>query len=222
MINKIPLTSGVARAQNFSVSQLNYKSDLKNAKVSVADDGNHSPVISVADIGRENNLPTTSVARALQKETNTDNSTYNEDADERRYNYMRAQMRKKKVEEQKKAEKTAVSKPTAFVNPQTAMKIRSGGGFRVAGVLGLKRHLYQMVRQNPAHFKNISAADRQYFIDTLRPHASAVRVGTGINRLARKEMRYKFLSDYRKGKISKADYDDFKRMVNSLPHQGKD
>jgi hypothetical protein len=57
-----PLSGSVGRAQNFSVSRLNYRKDIDNAKVSV------------------NQL--------LNKKPNADNSLYAADADDKRYAYV--------------------------------------------------------------------------------------------------------------------------------------
>jgi len=49
-------------------------------------------------------------------------------------------------------------------------------------------------------------------------HAKKVQAGTGFGRNIKVKMKGQVERDRQKGIVSKADADDFKKMINELPH----
>lgn len=169
----------VPRAQNFSVSKLNYQKDIDKAKVSV------------------NQL--------LSKKPDAE-GLYDAEADDRRYEYVRrlAMANRRKKEE-------AAAKSIYDTGAKT------GGLYKTAGVIGLRRQLIRMRYDKPGTFKNLSSADRKYFEDLTKKYLQGVNAGVGIGRHARRSLKQQILRDRRAGKINIEDEKDFNRMIDKLP-----
>lgn len=219
-------TSG--RAQDLSVSDLNYKKDIKNAKISIGDvTGEHTKAVTSISHAGENggSKAVTSVAH-IGEQLDEDNEMYAKGADDRRYAYIRRLVTERKAKEAAQETKEKASVSTVEKSPfqpshgqqYAKLKVKTGRGLRVTGITSLHRQLYKMWKQNPESFKNISAEDRKYYEKLVTQHAKAVTIGKGFGRLVRKNMKSQVERDRQAGRISYADSQDFKRMIDNLPH----
>ena len=184
------MAAGSARAQNFSVSKLNYKKDIANAKVSM-------------------NQITSKSRPALSSITHINDpvkNLYDQDADDRRYDHVRglamANRQKREAEASGSVYDTGV---------------KTGGLFKTTGVTGLRRQLIRMRYGKPGAFKNIDSKDRKYFEDLTKKYVKGVSAGTGIGHHARRAMKQQILQDQRKGVIHVEDAKDFYNMIDNLP-----
>lgn len=186
------LTTNVGRAQNFSISKLNYKKDIDNAKV------------SVGQLARNNRPAVTSVGHI--NEQLKPNSIYDADADDRRYNYVRglamANRQKREAAEAGSVYETG---------------IKTGALYKTTGVTGLRRQLIRMRYEKPGAFRNLSSKDRKYFEDLTEKYVKGVSAGVGISHHARRAMKQQILRDRRKGVVNVEDAKDFYNMIDKLP-----
>lgn len=195
-LNPKNLNTGAGRAQNFSVSKLNYRKDIDNAKVSMNQiSGRQSGATSsVAHIGE------------FKKTNPVCGSNYDAEADDKRYEYVRrlamANRRKREAAEAASIYDTGV---------------KTGALFKTTGVLGLRRGLIRARYQHPAAFKNLSSKDRQYFEDLIKKYVKGVPTGAGIGHHARRAMKQHILRDRRQGKVNVEDAKDFYNMIDALP-----
>ncbi len=212
-------SSGIARAQNFSISKLNQKKDLDNAKVSMNQlvHPSSKATTSVSRVGNDELSPTTSVAHLGDKNATAVEGLYNEEANETRYHYgQRLAMQKRANEKAKEIAKLAEA---ASGGVYEKMNVKTGSGFRMdRSVTSFRRQFYRLRKLNPVAFKNISDKDQKYFFDLVKPYVKGVGVGKPISRQARREMKYKMEMDRRKGIVSKADVDDLGNLISNLPH----
>lgn len=212
-----PPTTSATHAQNFSVSQLNYKKDIQNAKVSINQITQplSQATTSITHVGQHNPTTTTSVAHVGESQVLADEVSQQE-ADDRRYAFFQRRLMAKKHAEELAKIKIEAEANSGSYTEKIVGNIKTGSGFKTTGVMGAKRQLHHMVKHNPEKYKNLSTGDQKYFLETVKPYAKAVGAGKGFNRYQRRAMKYKFLRDYRSGKISKADYDDFRGLTDNL------
>jgi len=210
------ISPGISKhAQNFSVSKLQQKRDRENAKVSmdraIRGDSNFFPTTSVSHIQGNSTPASSSVFHAgTSRRSIYDEEEYDEVRDRLRYAHIRGMMKEKQAEEAAARQQPVPSKYDVGV--------KTGGGFRVKGRMGVKRRLEKMRKYKPATYKNISNKDIKYFEDLIKPHTKAVSRGTGIGRISRRDMKLKVERDRRKGIVSWEDAKDMKKMVDNLPH----
>lgn len=214
----LPVSSGAvsggisSRAQNFSVSKLQQNKDRENAKVSL----NQVMRAKTGDNTRSASSPAiTSIAhlgQAVQSAGGNDGST-DEARDRLRWQHIRQLMRAKKATEEATARQTPPSKYQV-----AGMGTGSAFSRHTPAARSAERMLYKKVKQERATLKNISAKDRKYFIDLAAGHAKKVQAGAGFGRNIRVKMKGQVERDRQKGVVSKADADDFKKMINELPH----
>ncbi len=137
-----------------------------------------------------------------------------EQRDTLRYNNIR-RMVKARIDKEK-MDGGELSKPGQVVKK---VGFSAGKLKRMSGVRGMRLKLRRMVIKNPETYKNLSAKDREYFLDLVHSHAQKLRTGGSFNRPIRKSMKRKVQEDWKKNAIiSKQDAQDFKRMINELPH----
>lgn len=206
-----------ARAQNFSVSRLNYRKDIDNAKVSI-DQINSKQAGATSSISRVIGANKTAVsANGLARgQASADDEKYNEEADEKRYEYVRrlamAKRHKKELEEAKVL--ANAEKPGKY-----EVGIQTGVGFGRKFQAGLDRKFFRTTqKQSRASFKHLDKSDRKYFLDLVEEHAKKVRVGTGFGKKVRKSMKMRIERDRRKGTVSWEDAKDMKKFTDNLPH----
>ncbi len=209
-----PTSLGASRVQNLSVTSLQQKKDIENAKVSVNSVLRDEPTTSVTHMGKQAAGATTSISRLNKaKFSVADEDYYDEQAEEKRWNYIRQLVAAHKDKEVKQTKTKASSRVSPY-----DVGIKTGGGFRTSTRLGIRRKFNLLKRQAPSTYKNLSKNDIQYFEDLVKPHAKAVYRGTNFNRLARKKMKSQVEQDRRKGVISFEDAKDMKKLVDNLPH----
>ncbi len=196
-------------AQNFSVSQLNTRKDIDEAKVSITEVGdNKKATTSVSRVNDYISKPTDSVAHLGENVPQNQVTNFDQnEADDKRYEYVRRLAVERRKEREAAEEKSVYD-----------LGVRTGVGFRTKGSSGIKRRLDRLYREAPTTFKNISSTDRKYFAGVVGEHAKKVRVGSGFSTPVRKKMKIKIEKDRQKGIISKADSDDMKKMVDNLQH----
>ena len=213
-----PSSLSFNHAQNFSVSKLQQHKDRENAQVSINRYLNKNvsqPTSSVFRIGQDNSRPISSINRLGQQNQNDDYESQ-EEMDERRYNYIRRLIRKRKAKEKEEALKEAINSNNQ--SDRYSLGLKTGGGFRTKGKLSLKRKLLKLRKKDPLTYKNLSKRDMDYLQNVIKSHAKAVSRGVGFNRISRKQMKMKIERDRRKGIISKADSIDMKNIIDNLPH----
>lgn len=206
-LGSIKSSFNTGHAQNFSVSRLNTSKDIDNAKVSVAEVGNRpKPTTSVNRVGGLATSVSTSVAH-VGVNSNPENYNQNE-ADDKRYDYIRRlAMDKKKEREENEAQSNVYD-----------LGIKTGGSFRTRGINSIKRKLNRLYSSAPTTFKNIDKEDRKYIADKIGEHANKVRVGVGFGRQVKKKMKREIKKDRQKGIINKVDSQDMKKIVDNLQH----
>lgn len=206
-LGSIKSSINAGHAQNFSVSRLNTRKDIDDAKVSVAEVGNRQKTTtSVNRVGGLATSISTSVAH-VGVTSNPENYNQNE-ADDKRYGYIRRlAMDKKKEREETEAQSNVYD-----------LGLKTGGSFRTRGLGSIKRKLNRLYSSAPVTFKNIDKDDRKYLADVVGEHAKKVRVGVGFGQSVRKKMKIKIEKDRQKGIISKADSQDMKKIVDNLQH----
>lgn len=210
--------SGVGKAQDFSSVSLG-KESIKNAKISVSQNNNSRPSVSVfhpggagsgavSSINSAVNSPVTSINNPV---TDENTEEYNKLADDRRYNYMRRLMKWKRENE-------GGERQVGQVGPHD-LKLRTGAGFRTTGMKSIRRQLSRLYKQAPATYRNLSVADRKYFAGLVSEHAGKVRLGKGISAPVRRKLKRQVNKDWKYNHIiSKPDVNDFKKLINNLPH----
>lgn len=206
-LGSIKSSINAGHAQNFSVSRLNTRKDIDNAKVSVAQVGNkQKPTTSVNRVGSLATSASTSVAH-MGVENNPENYNQNE-ADDKRYDYIRRlAMDKNKEREEIEGQNNVYD-----------IGVKTGGGFRTRGLSSVKRKLNRLYYSAPTTFKNIDKEDRKYIADKIGEHSKKVRIGVGFGRQVRKKMKREIEKDRQKGIISKVDSQDMKKIVDNLQH----
>ena len=185
-------TAGVPRAWNTSVSKLQQKKDVEQAKVSMSQ-----------------LMRSKAAGGAAQPESLYSDAEREEIRDRLRYKYMQSRMREKKA-----AEAAAqVEKPSKYGFPS----ISTGRLTRRVGPAGVERQVYRQIRKHIATYKNISPKDRKYFLDIVLPHGEKLAPGKGFGFGIRRQMKTKVEMDRRRGAIGFEDAKDFKRMIDQLP-----
>lgn len=207
-LGSIKSSINAGHAQNFSVSRLNTRKEIDEAKVSVSKVG-HNPdhVTSINRVNVTLSRPTDSISHI--GEDNLQGVGTSEDQnkmDDKRYEYVR----RLAVARRKEAELAEGTKDVYDLG------IKTGGSFRTRGINSIKRKLNRLYYNAPTTFKNIDKEDRKYFADVVGEHAKKVRVGVGFGRQVKKKMKLKIERDRQKGVISKADSQDMKKMINDL------
>ncbi|MFA4830625.1 MAG: hypothetical protein WC862_01370 [Patescibacteria group bacterium] len=206
----------IRHAQDLSITKLQQRKDREQAKVSIGQllqskSGGKSDTAAAAGETPWQSAPSTSIAHDGQdKRSINDNEYVDEARDRLRYQYIRKMIRDRKAAE----EAAKAVEPSKYEIPE--MKL--GGGFRTKGRLGLQRKLFNMTKDMPATYKNISKKDREYFETLTKPHAQKAKRGAGINLQVRKKMKLQVEQDRRKGVISSADSKDFKKIIDEMPH----
>lgn len=186
----------IGSAQNFSVSKLNYRKDIDNAKV------------SMNQINSKQSGATSSVAHVgeFKKTNSVYGANYDSEADDKRYDYVRRLAMAKRKEKEDAAAENIYS-----------AGVKTGSLFKTAGVTGLRRNLIRARYQKPGEFKNLSSKDRQYFEDLVKKYVKGVPTGVGIGHNARRAMKQHILRDQRKGLVNVEDAKDFNNMIDALP-----
>ncbi len=203
------------RAQNLSVSRLNYQKSIDNAKVSTNQVSNPG-ARALSSISRLNNKNTVSTSiNGKKRDLNQESTNSDSEADDKRYEYVRrlAMARRQK----KEAEASALS---AKPEPNKYdIGVTTGTGFGRKFQVGLDRKFFKTAqKQSRASFKHLDKSDRKYFLDLVEKHATKVRVGTGLGRQVRKGIKMQIERDRRKGVISLEDARDLKKFTDNLPH----
>lgn len=182
-----------------------FSKDIENATTSISRLGKASqtPVTSVGRLGQQN-----------KKQLAGSDDFYNKDSDDIRYGYVRGLIRARKAKEQaEQKQKQAVGSSASVYK----LPIPTGAGFRRrGGPTSLDRRMYEMVRKNPASFKNLSAKDQQYFLNLMQTHAKSVRTGAPLGWSVKRNIKQQLERDRQAGKISFQDKNDFKKFVDQL------
>lgn len=195
-----------------SISQNQSLNDRPTGSVSRFAGGQSGPTSSIKNLGQSHGQSVGSVGHHPVSyvgheiiEDNTDK------VDETRYNYIRrlVQARKEKVQPERVVGQVGAND----------LRVRTGGGFRTWGAKSLRRQLSKLYKQAPSTYKNISMADRKYFAGLVKEHGKAVRVGKGFSAPVRRSLKRQVNRDWKKSHvISKQDAQDFKKIINNLPH----
>lgn len=201
---------GVGKAQNFSVSKLNLQKDRDNAKVSVNQVGSQTrPTTSVSRVG-ESKEATTSINRSkTAKRSIADKEYYDENADKRRYDYIRRLIRARKAKEG--AENILGEEDSKF-----SLELGTGKTFQRKFRTGFDKVFSKKVRKQRQTLKNISKKDRDFLGDLIEGHASKRATGSGYSPSDRRRMKMEVERARRAGKISHADSKDFKKILDKL------
>ncbi|MFH1946562.1 MAG: hypothetical protein ABIJ23_00165 [Candidatus Magasanikbacteria bacterium] len=217
-------TSGVpqaGRAQSFSPSNLG-KAPIKDAKTSMSRAMGESTKIStsISHPGGVGQRATTSISRpAVVSDSLSKDQMSNEERDDLRYNYIRRLVKVRQAKEKEEALKKAeVGARDVYGKVMEKAGFSTGKLSRMSGTQGMKMKLRRAVVKSPETYKNLSAKDREYILQLIDSHASKLPTGGSFSRLIRKSMKKQIKKDKSKVGLSKQDVQDFKRMIDQLPH----
>ena len=208
-LGSIKSSINAGHAQNFSISQLNTRKEIDEAKVSVAQIGHNSDyVTSINRINTTLSQPTDSVSHIGEKNLQDVGVGDNQnEMDDKRYEYIRRLAINRKKEKEEEGQKSIYD-----------IGVKTGGGFRTRSFRSIKRRLNRLYYTAPSTFKNIDKDDRKYIADKIQEHAKKVRIGVGFGRQVRRKMKREIEKDRQRGVISKADSQDMKKIVDNLQH----
>lgn len=214
-VPSLPQTSVSAHAQNFSVTQLQQKKDLENAKTSITHVGDHElrnrATTSISRAGQDNTTVSTSISHQGRPQHQTfEDSSGDAVRDRLRYQYVRRLIRARQERE------AAEVRAAAQGDTKHTINLGTGATFsrKIRG--GFNKVFSKMVRKNPSTYKHVSAQDKQVLGNIIQKHAQARPTGTGFSFGDRKRMKIEVEQARRKGVISKDDSKDFKKIVGNL------
>ncbi len=209
------------KAQSFSPTHLGRES-IKNAKTSMSRAMGESIKISTSishpeGIGQE---ATTSISRpAVISDSLSRDQMSDEERDNLRYNYIRRMVKARQLKEKEEALKKAeVGATDVYGKAVEKAGFATGKLSRMSGTQGMKMKLRRVVMKSPATYKNLSGKDREYILELIDSHASKLPTGGSFSRLIRKSMKKQIKKDKGKVGFSKQDAQDFKKMIDQLPH----
>lgn len=217
VLNNLPLFSNrnlggkttpdsTSKAQNFSVSRLNSRKDIDEAKVSISRVGQVQK--STTSINRAIN-PANNISTSVSH-TNVENNSneYNqEEADDKRYDYIRRLAMARKKERDLAGQKDDYD-----------LGIKAGALFREKGRLSLKRRLARLQKTKPTEFRNLGKEDRAYFDSLVSKYARKIKAGNDFSIRMKRQMTMEVEKKRRAGEITSADSYDMKKIIKNLPH----
>lgn len=198
---------GVSRhAQNFSTSKLQQRKDVEEAGVSISQLTKRRAAGPQDDT--EQTGPSTSIAHGPRKDDREmfSDEQRQEARDRLRYSYIR-----KKIKERKAAEKAL-----AKAANKAGIKIDVGKAYRASGVTGFRKKFSDYIRGKRGSLKHISKADQKLFTDAMESVIKGKASGSAVSRLDRKKIKGTMYKAYKKGDITKTDYNSFKKIIDDL------
>ena len=213
--NNLKTPSGVggpARAQDFSVSKLQYQKDRASASVSASQvdrsrQGRSGPATSISSIGGKQNAVTSTARNQGAKRSIYDNEYVDETRERLRHKYVRGLIKERKVEE----EAAKAPKPSKF-----KFSMGTGKSFKRGIRGGLDKKLRKSIFKHRASFKHLSKDDRKVFGDIIQSSAAGRSTGVGYAHGDRRRMKLKVEQQRKTGKISYTDSKTFKKMIDQL------
>ncbi|MBT4120449.1 MAG: hypothetical protein HOA57_01505 [Candidatus Magasanikbacteria bacterium] len=221
IFNKTSGSSQSGRAQSFSTTHLG-RDSIKRAKTSMSRAMGESTKISTSithpeGIGQK---ATTSISRPAEVDESLSRENMgDQERDELRYNYIRRMVKARQAKEKAEALKNAeTGAKDVYGKAVEKAGFSTGKLSRMSGTQGMKMKLRRAVMKSPATYKNLSAKDREYILQLIDSHASKLPTGGSFGRLVRKSMKKQIKKDKGKVGFSKQDVQDFKKMIDQLPH----
>ena len=201
----------------------------ENAKVSVSSTGSDKRITSIHQLGESGQASVSVASNPHAKRFIGDDNyvdEYSEQAEERRYSSVKRLIRERKKKEHAAAVAAGkITKETGSSagsglpsSAHTELKLKTGAGFKISGVSGIKRQLSRMRLKNRATFKNVSKENMEYLEGLISDRAKLKRTGQGFTRKDRVAMKKKVWKDYKKGDsgLTRDDWKDFRKIVDSL------
>ncbi|PIT86369.1 MAG: hypothetical protein COU33_03560 [Candidatus Magasanikbacteria bacterium CG10_big_fil_rev_8_21_14_0_10_43_6] len=211
---------GWNHAQSTSISELQQKKDRREATSSInrviSKSSNDAPSTSITHPGGQGQQGVSSINSAMSGEAKR--SVYDkegvgaDDADERRYSYMQRIIRARRAQMRHDVKKGLAGKATSG----SGFSVKTGSALKKTGTGGLHKQLGSMFKKYRTTFKNLSKEDKKYFEDLVVKHAGAKTRGSGFGYKERRTMREEIEQAKRSGKISRADSEDFKGLIDKL------
>ncbi|HBU06981.1 MAG TPA: hypothetical protein DEB09_02765 [Candidatus Magasanikbacteria bacterium] len=167
-----------------------------------------APTSSISRVNNNDSRPTTSVNRMAVAQVEAED-VYSQEADDRRYNYVRRLI---KARQEKAVEKVVKEGGSAY-----DFSVHTGKGFRLHGRHGLMRKIYKMKKENPLAYKHWGDTEKKYLADMLKKHVEGVSRGTSIGYAMRRRMKYQIDQDRKSHKINIYAAKDMKKIVDELP-----
>jgi hypothetical protein len=246
-LNNLPnnRVGGLGRAQDFSVSRLNYRKDRDNAKISInsvlqgqsqktlmkkelitGDSGiSEAQVVSTSQGGVRSSGPSTSISHPGQSGIVATTSIFhpgiNQGSEDGLSDAERDERRYEMARQHlMKARKEREAKAAAAAAPTPDvfdLGFKTGSGFRIHGKYGLLRKMHHLKKTKPLAYKHWDKEDEKYLAGLVKPHLQGVSRGTSIGYAMRRKMKYQIERDRRAGKIDVYTSRDMKKIVNDLP-----
>jgi len=215
-----PSVSVSRYGQNHTVSATQQKRDIEGAAVSMnqilSGRAENKPQVSVHST--DPNSATTSITRPNKDVYTVNQNEYDkirdENADYRRYSYIRELIKERKQKEA--AEAKALADAVKKEAQSSGFQAGIGKGYHKTGATSFRRRMYKMMRDKRSSFKNLSKDDREALEEIIESQLEPKRTGSKINRLDRKKMGIKAYQKWKKGEITKEDFRDFKRVIGGL------
>lgn len=207
-------TSGIGRAQQFSVSKLQQHVDREKATTSIAgaisrnQGAQQQPTTSINRVGDEQQA-TTSINHVGEE---AQHSIYQQDEtsgvrDRLRYQYIRKMIRERKATE------AAVAKMEAS---QGGIDVKTGGSLRMSGVSGFTRTMKKLFRSDRSAYKNIAADKKAMIQQIIQNTAKNKPTGANFTFSERKKMGQEVYKQFKTGAISKEEYHHFKDIISKI------
>lgn len=122
-----------------------------------------------------------------------------------------------RLEQQRQTQREpAPVKPVAEKKNPYAIAVKTGATFHRKGFGGFDKMMAKKVRAGRDTFSNLTKPDQKFIDNLIAKHAHALPTGSNsIPLRIRVNMKHDVEAARRAGTISKADADDFKRMIDS-------
>lgn len=197
-----PKTSGVNRAQDYSITKLQPQREREEASVSMgqaiarkAKRMFGGPKSSVSHVGQAQKTPSSSYAHAGREPVGRDaGGLYDEGADDRRWDHIRKLVRERK-------------------HKQKELEVKTGASFSKDG---LKEQISKLVRKKPNTYNNISKKDKEVIANIIGKKAAHKSTAASFSSTDKRDMRSAAYKAKKQGRLSSADVKDFKRIVKDL------
>ncbi len=212
-----PLKSGVGvpRAQDLSVTQLQQKKDRQDAAVSMSQlmdrkaGLENTRTTSVAHIGQTMTAPSTSITHAGASVDVTQTKEEQEAADNRRYAYMREQIKKRQ-------EKEAADVKKQLAQEKSGLHFGTGSALRKTGVTSVHKQLSKEFRTHRTTYGAVSSKEKKIFEEVVTDRLSKKALGSKVSIYDRKTMKKNINKEHDTGNVTLRHAKTFKKLVDKI------
>ncbi len=212
----LPL-GGVQRAQNVSVTKLQQHAERENAAVSINQALSRTPhaasgyqkSTSIHHLdGSKSTVSAVTNDRA--KRSVYDTEYYDEEADKKRYDYVRRLIAQRKAKEGEGVEEETGE------NSRYAFAMKGGKNLKLTGVSGLHKHMGKFFKKYRGTYSNLSKKDKAFFEGMVTQYAKHKSTGSSFGFSEKRRMRWDVEKARRQGTISYEDARDFKKLIDNF------